>query len=73
MSCVGTWIPMTDEEKAARMAGAILNSLDTWCSAIEEIADAALPVTGNKRRALHLLKAMEQARGALREIAGLDP
>jgi hypothetical protein len=72
MSCVGVWIPMTDEEKAARMAGAILNSLDTWISQVEEIEACAIPVTNNKRRALHLLRAMQQAKGALRQIAGLD-
>lgn len=62
---------MTDEEKADRLIAAVLNSIDTWRLQVEEIADAALPVTGNKRRALHLLRAMTQARLTLRNLANL--
>lgn len=65
------WSPMTDEERAQRMAAAILNSLDTWILAAEQIAEAAIPFTGNKQRALHLQRSMLTAKETLRRLAGL--
>lgn len=62
---------MTDEERAERMAIAILNSLDTWISQVEEIEAFAIPFTGNKARALHLQRSMLSAKRTLRDIAGL--
>jgi hypothetical protein len=69
VSYVGTGSLLTDEERAARLATAMLKSIDTWSRQVEEIADAAPP--GNKRQALHLLRAMQQAKLALRDIADL--
>jgi hypothetical protein len=71
MSFVGTWSLMTDEERAERMARAILNSLDGWLSEVEAIEAAAIPFTGNKARALHLQRSMLSAKQTLRNIAGL--
>lgn len=68
---VGVPTLMDDEEKCERMAVAILNSLDTWITATEQIADAAVPFTGNKARALHLQRSMLTAKQTLRNIAGL--
>lgn len=62
---------MTDEERAERMVGAMLASLDVWIAQVEEISVNAIPVTGNLGRALHLLKSLEQARITLRKLAGL--
>lgn len=62
---------MTDEEKAERMATAILNSLDTWIQQVVEAEAAAIPFTGNKQRLLHLLRSMTQARQTLRNLANL--
>jgi hypothetical protein len=62
---------MTEEERAERMATAILNSLDTWIRATEEIAEAAIPFTGNKSRVLHLQRSMLSAKQTLRRLAGL--
>lgn len=62
---------MTDEEKAERMANAILNSLDGWLSEVEAIEAFAIPFTGNKARALHLMRGMLSAKRTLRDIAGL--
>ena len=53
------------------MARAMLNSIDTWIDQAEQIAEAAIPFTGNKARALHLQRSMLAAKQALREIAGL--
>lgn len=71
MSYVGVPVLMDDAEKAERLARAVLGSIDTWCIAIEEIADAAIPFTGNKARALHLQRSMLAAKQTLRNIAGL--
>lgn len=63
---------MDDEEKAERMAAAILNSLDTWLAQVEEIEAFAIPFTGNKARALHLQRSMLSAKQTLRRLAGLE-
>lgn len=62
---------MTDAERARRIIEALLSTIDTWMEQVNEIADAAIPVTGNKARALHLLKAMQQCKISLRKLAGL--
>ena len=71
MSYVGIPTLMDDEERAQRMARAILNSLDGWLSEVEAIEAAAIPFTGNKARALHLMRGMLTAKRTLRDIAGL--
>lgn len=71
MSYVGIPVLMDDAERAAHMAAAILNSLDTWIQETEQIADAAIPFTGNKARALHLQRSMLAAKQTLRRLAGL--
>jgi hypothetical protein len=62
---------MTEEDKAERMALAILGSLDGWIADVDEIAKNSIPITGNLGRALHLMRRLQQARGTLRDIAGL--
>lgn len=72
MSYVATgFSPLTDEERHARVIAAVLNSIDTWISQVEEIESAAIPFTGNKARALHLQRSMLSAKQTLRNIAGL--
>lgn len=64
---------MITPETAQRLALALLSNLDGWMERVEEIADAALPVTGNKARALHLLVAMEQTKIVLLHLIGRPP
>jgi hypothetical protein len=71
VSYVGIPVLMDDEERAQRMARAMLNSLDTWIAEAELISEAAIPFTGNKSRALHLQRSMLAAKQTLRNIAGL--
>ena len=51
---------------------AVLATLDDWEDRVEEIADSAAPITGNKTRALSLLKDMVQTRVSLRRLSGID-
>lgn len=69
MSYVGIPTLMDDEERARRMAAALLSSLDTWLEQVDEIAIHATP--GNRVRALHLMRSMLAAKQTLRNIAGL--
>lgn len=55
-------------QTAERMAMALLAQLDGWKEQLEEIADKAHPVTGNRARALHLMHSILQARGVLEQI-----
>lgn len=59
-------------EKLARILRATLASIDGWRERAIEIAEAAVPATGNRARALSLAKDMELARLALRRIAGME-
>jgi hypothetical protein len=71
MSFVGdACAPMSDADRTSHMAMALLNSLDGWLSDLAEIERLTVP--GNKRYVLHLMRRMEQGRGALRQIAGLS-
>jgi hypothetical protein len=60
-------------EMAERVAGAVLASLDGWMEAAEEIAEAAIPATGNRARALHLKQSMAQAKLSLLHVLGPNP
>jgi hypothetical protein len=51
----------------------VLANVRHWEQRAEEIADAALPVTGNKARGLSLAKDMRMARISLARLAGLEP
>jgi len=51
---------------------AVLENVSNWQSRLEEIADAAAPGTGNKARALSLLRDIEMFRVSLCRLARLD-
>jgi hypothetical protein len=61
-------VPLRNE-KAQRLVRAVLENVQDWESRALEIADAALPVTGNKARALSLARDMEQCRLSLTRLA----
>jgi hypothetical protein len=50
----------------------VLENIQNWEQRAEAIADAALPVTGNKGRALALQRDMAMARLSLARLAGLE-
>lgn len=58
-------------ERAERIIKAILANMDNWQERIEEIAVHAVPITGNKARALALLRDMKLAQISLRRLAGV--
>jgi hypothetical protein len=51
----------------------MIQNISNWEERVEIIADAAIPVTGNKARALSLLLDMKCAKQSLRRLAGLEP
>jgi hypothetical protein len=65
--------PMTDEERFNRIVQAMLANIEGWKEQAQEIAEHAVPVTGNLGRGLHLLKSLEQASISLRKLADLPP
>ena len=65
-------MPLSTEEKARRIIAAILGNIDTWAQQCEEIAEAAHTGTGNRARALHLEKALLQAKMTLERIMDTD-
>jgi hypothetical protein len=70
MSCLfRTRMPLSEEERARRIIDAVLSSLDGWYEQAMEISDAAIAVTGNKARGLHLAKSLAQAKLALEKLA----
>lgn len=56
------------EAKTRRLIAAIHANLDNWALAAEEIAEHAIPLTGNKARALHLKMSLLQAKNAIDHI-----
>jgi hypothetical protein len=46
--------------------------MQTWMENVEEIAEHAHPITGNKARALHLLRNMKQAELAIKRMLGIS-
>lgn len=56
-------------ERAAQVIQALNSTLDSWYEAALEIADNALPVTGNKARGLHLAKSILQAKAVLDKLS----
>jgi cob(I)alamin adenosyltransferase len=50
------------------MIDALMANLDDWIAAVEEIEQHALPTTGNKARALHLMRTLEQAKLTLQHL-----
>jgi hypothetical protein len=55
-------------DNAERMVAALLATLDGWMDQAEEIADHAIPATGNAARALHLKMGMAQAKVSLQAM-----
>jgi hypothetical protein len=51
----------------------MLANIANWETRLEEIANAAIPVTGNLGRALALQRDMAMCRLSLARLAGLDP
>jgi hypothetical protein len=54
--------------KVKRMIDALMANLDNWIAAVEEIEQHATPTTGNKARALHLMRTLEQAKLTLQHL-----
>jgi hypothetical protein len=51
---------------------AVLQNIDNWRQRAEEIAEHAIPITGNKARGLSLARDMHQAMLSLKRLSGLD-
>jgi hypothetical protein len=49
----------------------VLQNIGNWMERTEEIASNAIPVTGNKGRALSLLRDMTYAKLSLARLAGI--
>lgn len=70
MSCLlRIYMPLTEEERARRIIDAILSNMDTWIEQAMEISDAAVAITGNKARGLHLAKSLAQAKLTLEKLS----
>lgn len=70
MSCLlRIHMPLTEEERARRIIDAILSNMDTWIEQAMEISDAAVAITGNKARGLHLAKSLAQAKLTLEKLS----
>lgn len=61
-------VPMSPE-RAEKVLEALQSTLDNWYEAALEIADNADPATGNKKRGLHLAKAILQAKSSLDNLS----
>lgn len=51
---------------------AVLENISNWESRLEEIAEEAIPATGNRARALSLQRDMMMCRLSLKRLAGLS-
>jgi hypothetical protein len=58
-------------ERADRVVRAVLENIANWEERLRAIEEAATPITGNKARALSLLRDMEQTKVSLKRLAGL--
>jgi hypothetical protein len=58
--------------RARRIIIAILQNVGNWESRLEEMAEAAIPATGNKARALSLLRDMEMFKRSLCRLAEIE-
>ncbi len=58
--------------RARRIIVAVLANIDNWCERLEEIAENAIPATGNKARALALERDMVMAKISLCRLAELE-
>jgi hypothetical protein len=65
-------MPKLQAERAERIIVAVLENIGNWQDRVLEIADNAIPVTGNKARALSLARDLEMAKHSLRRLAGLE-
>jgi hypothetical protein len=57
-------------ERSERIINAVLANIQNWEDRLSDIAEAAIPVTGNKTRALALARDMHMARLSLKRLAG---
>lgn len=58
--------------RAKRIILAVLQNVRNWEERLDEIAEAAIPVTGNKARALSLLRDLEMFRVSLCRLAEME-
>lgn len=56
------------DAKVKRLIDAIMANLDQWIAALEEIQQNAIPITGNRARALHLMRTLEQAKLTMKHL-----
>ena len=63
-------VACVSKTKHDRIVAAVLENMNAWISAAEEIAEHAIPT--NKGRALNLERNLRQCQQALRRLAGLD-
>ena len=59
-------------ERARRIIAAVLANISNWEARLDEIAEAAIPLTGNKRRALALQRDLMLARLSLCRLAQME-
>lgn len=60
-----------DPERQERIIRAVLANIANWEDRLEEISDHAIPVTGNRGRALSLMRDMKYAKLSLARLAGI--
>lgn len=58
--------------RARRIIVAVLQNVRNWERRLDEIAEAAIPATGNKARALSLLRDLEMFRISLCRLAQME-
>lgn len=68
----GQRIMVLTPERARQVISALSSTLDGWYEQAIEISEAAIPVTGNKARGLHLARSILQAKLMLDKISEGD-
>lgn len=58
--------------RARRIIVAVLANIDNWTQRLDEIAEAAIPATGNKARALALQRDLMLAKISLCRLAEME-
>ena len=61
-----------DADRCRRIIVAVLANIGNWEERALEIADNAIPVTGNKARGLSLARDLHMARLSLKRLADVD-
>jgi hypothetical protein len=62
------WVMTISPERAEQIVTALSATLDGWYEAAMEISDAAVPITGNRARGLHLAKSILQVKLMLEKM-----